>query len=164
MESHNQWFHGVYQNHWQEYQASHWLAQRRNAPMLTCQWKSQKKRRMNAPKLNLKERRGYPHIGTIMRLLSTLTEPGAFIQGGDVPWRKVHCTLSERDKKFWTTHRAISLSGLLDWCTLTKIEKRPAAALDQKQIVSRVTNVQDYIAWVSFLIDRVAVPHLCTGS
>lgn len=64
--------------------------------------KISEKRLMNAPKLNLKEIKkqgGYPHIATIMRLLSTLTEPGAFIQGGDVPWRKVHCTLSKKKKK-----------------------------------------------------------------
>lgn len=53
---------------------------------------------MNAPKPNLKRERGYPHIATIMRLLSTLTEPGAFIQGRDVPWRKVLCTLSMKKK------------------------------------------------------------------
>lgn len=52
---------------------------------------------MNAPKRESQRKRGYPHIATVMRVLSTLTEPGAFIQGGDVPWRKEHCTLSRKD-------------------------------------------------------------------
>lgn len=43
MESQDQRLHGVHQNHWQEYQALHRLAQRGNASTLTCQGKSQKK-------------------------------------------------------------------------------------------------------------------------
>lgn len=133
--------------------------------MLTRQRKSQKKRLMNAPKLNLKEQ-GLSTLWHNNETSFNTHRAWGIHSGRRRSMEKMHCTLSERDKKFCTTHRAISLSGLLDWCTPTKIEKkkRPAAALDQKQIVSRVTNVQDYIARVSFLIDSIAAPYLCTGS
>lgn len=43
MESQDLQLHGVHQEHWQEYQELHRLAQRGNASTLTCQRKSQKK-------------------------------------------------------------------------------------------------------------------------
>lgn len=57
---------------------------------------SGKKKAYECSETESQRERGYPHIAAIMRLLSTLTEPGAFIQGGDVPWRKEHCTLSKK--------------------------------------------------------------------
>lgn len=96
MESQDQRLHGVHQEHWQEYQALHRLAHRGNASTLTCQRKSQKKKAYECSKTESQREWGYPHIAAIMRLLSTLTEPWAFIQGGDVPWRKEHCTLSKK--------------------------------------------------------------------
>ena len=97
MESQDRRLHGVHQRHWQEYQALRRLAQRGNAPTLTCQREiSEKKGLWMLQKWVSKRDGGYPHIAAIMRLLSTLTEPGAFIQGGDVPWRKERCTLSKK--------------------------------------------------------------------
>lgn len=55
-----------------------------------------KKKAYECSKTESQREWGYPHIAAIMRLLSTLTEPWAFIQGGDVPWRKEHCTLSKK--------------------------------------------------------------------
>lgn len=138
MESQDRRLHGVHQKHWQEYQASHCLAQRGNASMLTCQKISEKKA-YECSKTESQRGRGYPHIAAIMRLLSTLTEPGAFIQGWDVPWRKEHCTLS---KKYWIAHRAISLGGTLDWCTLIKGKMTMCLDLVEKQIILGGSNGQ----------------------
>ena len=65
--------------------------------MLTSHWKSLRKRLTDAPKTGFskEKEREREAIHAIMRLLlSTLTEPGAFIQEGGVPWRKERCTLA----------------------------------------------------------------------
>lgn len=99
VESQDLQLHGVHQEHWQEYQESHCLAQRGNASMLTYQKENIRKKAYECSKTESQRNGGYPHIAAIMRLLSALTEPGAFIQRGDVPWRKKHCTLSKKKKK-----------------------------------------------------------------
>lgn len=115
-----------------------------------------KKKAYECSKTESQRERGYPHIAAIMRLLSTLTEPGAFIQGWDVPWRKEHCTLST---KYWIAHAAISLGGTLDWCTLIEGKKRQCAWTWLKNKLFWVA-VMDKECWQK----RAAALHLlCTA-
>lgn len=120
-----------------------------------------RKKAYECSKTESQRERDYPHIGAIMRLLSTLTEPGAFIQGWDVPWRKEHCTLS---KKYWIAHRAISLGGTLDWCTLIKRKMTICLYLVENKLFFWGTNGQNTFiknrSSFSCLIDRIAALHL----
>lgn len=130
--------------------------------MLTRQRKSQKKRLMNAPKLNLKEQ-GLSTLWHNNETSFNTHRAWGIHSGRRRSMEKMHCTLSERDKKFCTTHRAISLSGLLDWCTPTKIEKKKGQLLHliknklfPESLMSRIT-LPWFLSWLIALQRHICV-------
>lgn len=167
MESQDQQLHRVHQKHWKEYQALRRLSQRGNASMLTCQGKSQKKG-LWTPQNWVSKREGLStHCRNNETSFNTHRAWGIHSGRRRTMEKRALYLKHKKKKKNWTAHRAISLGGMLDLCTVIYWKWQTASVHCLKQIVLRGANGQNTLVRNNIATDWVFQAwliglHFCT--